>query len=260
MRADHVSDIQERQPHLRRDVVGDRLRERVGHVPFAQPRLQVVVEPPRGPHRRHEHLMAPRIEQDPLQLRDVRQDEGDQRLPRPRLDVALQGGDGRLVLFDELGDDGQIGLDRGWWARQRGTAGRADGTLVRQRRDEVAAFEDGLQRIADQRIALPKDLQDGGAARWRSQALGDIDEQTPASLVHRGEGRQLEQGEPQGLHGVGHHLLMADGDVDVVLLVAGRGDGEQCGDRPALDDLETVIDQAPFDVLGVTEVRFDPPS
>jgi hypothetical protein len=37
-------------------------------------------------------------------------------------------------------------------------------------------------------------------------------------------------------------------------------DGEQCGDRPALDDLEAVVDQAPFDVLGAAEVRFDPPS
>ena len=53
---------------------------------------------------------------------------------------------------------------------------------------------------------------------------------------------------------------MTDGDVDVVLSVAGRGDGEQRGDRPALDDLEPIVDQAPFDVLGVAEVRFDPPA
>jgi hypothetical protein len=53
---------------------------------------------------------------------------------------------------------------------------------------------------------------------------------------------------------------MADGDIDVVLPVAGLGDGEQRGDRPALDDLEAVVDQAPFDVLGAAEVRFDPPA
>ena len=53
---------------------------------------------------------------------------------------------------------------------------------------------------------------------------------------------------------------MTDGHVDVVLLVTGHGDGEQRGDRPALDDLEAVIDQAPFDVLGQAEVRFDPAS
>jgi hypothetical protein len=43
-------------------------------------------------------------------------------------------------------------------------------------------------------------------------------------------------------------------------LIAGGGDGEQRGDRPALDDLEPIVDQAPFDVLGVAEVRFDPPA
>ena len=139
-------------------------------------------------------------------------------------------------------------------------AGRPAGTLVRERRDEVAAFEDGLQRVPDQRIGFPQGLQEAGAARWRRQVRGDVDEQPPAGLVHRPGGRQLPEGEPQGLHGVGHHLLMTDGDVDVVLLVAGRGDGEQRGDRPALDDLEAVIDQAPFDVLGAAEVRFDPPS
>ena len=42
--------------------------------------------------------------------------------------------------------------------------------------------------------------------------------------------------------------------------VAGSGDGEQRGDRPALDDLEFIIDQAPFDVLGTAEVSFDPSS
>ena len=90
MRADHVRDVQERQPHLRRDVVGDGLRERVGRVLLAQPRLQLLVEPPRGLHRRHEHLMALRIEQDPLQLLDVRQDEVEQRRSGLRPDVALQ--------------------------------------------------------------------------------------------------------------------------------------------------------------------------
>ena len=46
----------------------------------------------------------------------------------------------------------------------------------------------------------------------------------------------------------------------MVLSVADLGDREQRGDRPALDDLEVVVDQAPFDVLGAAEVRFDPPA
>ena len=53
---------------------------------------------------------------------------------------------------------------------------------------------------------------------------------------------------------------MTDGDIDVVLPVAGLGNGEQCGDRQALDDLEAIIDQAPFDVLRTAEVRFDQPA
>ena len=42
--------------------------------------------------------------------------------------------------------------------------------------------------------------------------------------------------------------------------VAGCRDGEQRGDRPALDDLDVVVGQAPFDVLRVAEVGFDPPA
>ena len=53
---------------------------------------------------------------------------------------------------------------------------------------------------------------------------------------------------------------MTDGDVDVVLLVAGLGDGEQRGDRPALDDLKVIVDQAPLDVLRAAEVRLDTPA
>jgi hypothetical protein len=53
---------------------------------------------------------------------------------------------------------------------------------------------------------------------------------------------------------------MTDGDVDVVLPVAGRGDGEERGDRPALDELEVIVNQAPLDVLRRAEVRFDPPA
>ena len=46
----------------------------------------------------------------------------------------------------------------------------------------------------------------------------------------------------------------------MLLVIAGRGDREQRGDRPALDDLEAIVDEAPFDVLGAAEVRFDPPA
>jgi hypothetical protein len=47
---------------------------------------------------------------------------------------------------------------------------------------------------------------------------------------------------------------MTDGDVHVVLAIARVRDGEQRRDRPALNDLKVVVDQAPFDVLGAAEV------
>ena len=60
VRADRVRDVEQRQPHLRRDVVRNRLRERVGRVLLAEPRLELLVEPPRGLHRRHDHLHGSR--------------------------------------------------------------------------------------------------------------------------------------------------------------------------------------------------------
>jgi hypothetical protein len=84
------------------------------------------------------------------------------------------------------------------------------GTLVRDRPDEIAACEDGPQRVPDQRIAPPHELQEAGTARRRRQLPGDVDEQPPAGIVHRTSRRQLPDGEPQGFHGVGHHLPMTD--------------------------------------------------
>ena len=261
MRTDRVGDVQERQSHLRRDVVRDGLRERVGGVLLAEQRQQLLVEPRGGIHRRHPHLIAPRIEQEPPQLLDVREDEIEQRSSGSRPDVALQGGDRGLGTLDQLDDDGWIGFDRGWRRRRGGrrAGGWPGGILVRERRNEVTAVEDGLQCVPDQRIALAHDLQEAGSRRWRGEARRDIDEQPPACLDHRRPGRQQEEGEPEGPHRIGHHLAMTDGDVDVVLAVAGLRYREQGGDRPALDDLESIVVKAPFDVLRTAEVRLDPP-
>ena len=46
----------------------------------------------------------------------------------------------------------------------------------------------------------------------------------------------------------------------MVLGVVALGNGEQRGDRPALDDLESAADEAPFDVLRAAEMRLDPPA
>ena len=79
-----------------------------------------------------------------------------------------------------------------------------------ERPDEVAAVQDGLERVPDQRIAFPEELEGDRAHRRRCQPRGDVDEQPPAGFIHPRQGGELEQGQPQGLHGVGHHLPMAD--------------------------------------------------
>jgi hypothetical protein len=119
IRADHIGNILQRQSHLRRDVVRHRERERVGRVLLAQPRLQPFVEPPRGFHRRHEYLVAPRIEQNPLQLLHSGQDELEQRGSGVPADLSFQRRDRRLAVLDQLVDNGGIRLD--WW---RGRGGR----------------------------------------------------------------------------------------------------------------------------------------
>ena len=70
--------------------------------------------------------------------------------PDLRRDVALRTAsiDARLAL-DQLGDDRGIGLDR---RRRAGAGRRAARGLVRDAREEVAAVDDRLQRVADERI------------------------------------------------------------------------------------------------------------
>ena len=63
------------------------------------------------------------------------------------------------------------------------------------------------------------ELQEAGAARRRGQPSGDVDEQATAGLGHGRGGRHLPEREPQGLHRVGHHLLVPDREVDVVVVV-----------------------------------------
>ena len=70
-------------------------------------------------------------------------------------------GDGGLAARDQLGDDGRIGFDRGGPSTRR----RPCGSFVRERRDEVAAVEDGLERVPDERIGFPQGPEEACAAR-----------------------------------------------------------------------------------------------
>ena len=186
VRADHVGDVEQRQPHLRRDVVRGGLRERVGRVLLAEPLLQLLVEPPGGLHPRHDHLDAPRVEQDPP--------AAPRRSSRMKSNSA--GPDFVRMSRSQRGE-GRLGCARSarrrWPGRSRsawrappggGPAGASSGSG----RDEVAAVDDGLQRVPDQRIGPSHSVQEAGAARRRGQPPGDVDEQPPAGLAHRRAG------------------------------------------------------------------------
>ena len=104
--------------------------------------------------------------------------------PGSRPDVALQGGDGGLAALDQLDDDGRIGLDRVGRRGRAAASRRPAGTLVGERRDEVAAFEDGLQRVPDQRIALAHHVQEAGTGRRRSEGgVTSTNRRPPASAM-----------------------------------------------------------------------------
>ena len=55
--------------------------------------------------------------------------------------------------------------------------GAQRGLFVRERRDEVATVEYGLQRVPNQRIGFPQGPEQACPARWRSQHRGDVDEE-----------------------------------------------------------------------------------
>ena len=90
--------------------------------------------------------------------------------------------------------------------------------------------------------------------------VADVDEQTTTGRVHGCRRGQLPERDSEGLHGICHHLLVADGHVHVGAVVGRGGDREQRGDRTALHDVEGAVDQAPLDVLRSPEVRLDPPT
>ena len=152
-------------------------------------------------------------------------------------DVAPQRGDRRLAALDQLGDDGRIGLDR---SRGAARPAAAPAPVVRERRDEVAAVEDGLPaRRGSADRPRPISSRQAGPARRRCRAcwVTSTNSRPPASGIGAGVG-QLPHRQPERLHGVGHHLLVPDGDVDVVARRRRLPGREQRGDRPALDDLE----------------------
>ncbi|MFJ4691803.1 hypothetical protein [Streptomyces sp. NPDC088766] len=98
------------------------------------------------------------------------QQEVEQRRSGLVPDAAFQVGEGRLVAFDQLGDEGRVCREGG-----EGRIGRPGcGLRVRDRRDEVAAVEDGLQRVLHERIGSAGAVEELGPAGGRGEGLGDI--------------------------------------------------------------------------------------
>ncbi len=169
--------------------------------------------------------------------------------------MSLRGVDGGLRLLDQLAHEGWTGLDR-----LRSGGGRAPGGSVRIGQDDISALDERLECIPHQRVGTPGHVQEAGTARRRGKDLRHVHEQASARLGH-GSGRgHLPEREAQGPHGIGHHLLVPYGDVHVALRAFGDGDREEGGDRPALDEPELAVSQAPFDILRPAEVRLDTPT
>jgi len=120
VRAHDVGDVHERQAHLRRDVVGDRLGQHVSGVALAEPLLEVLVQPSRGLHAHHDHLEAARLEYVAPALLEVLENEVEQRRSGLRGDGLPEGGDRGFPVSDELLDDRRVGVDRGGWGNAGG--------------------------------------------------------------------------------------------------------------------------------------------
>ncbi|MNS59869.1 hypothetical protein D3C72_928420 [compost metagenome] len=257
-----IRDVQQRQAHFRGDVVRRGLGEPVGHVLLAQPFQHVVVDPRRRVHARHDRPEIMRVQIVLPRFREVGLDEVEERRPRMRPDILPEGLDRRRHARDLPRDDRRIVVEYRLIVRHRRAlgAGTGFGRLGRSLLDEVPPLEEGHQGVFDERIRLAQHVDDDPALIRRRQVRRDVDEQPAAALIHGAPRRHLEDGPPQWFHRGGHHLAVPDGDEHVLVLVVGLRDGVQGRDRPALDDGEGIVDQAPFDVLGEPEMAFNLPA
>ena len=139
---------------------------------------------------------------------------------------------GGLGARDQLGDEGRVGVDR---RRAAAAGGGAARRLVGDGADE-AAIEDGLQRVAGQRIGLAEDMRG--------------DPRVPPARPGAGSPRRTSGRRPRASSApaVSCQTEIPSGFIGSVIIcggprtrrrgcvVGGRGDREQRRDRPALDD------------------------
>ena len=81
MGSDRVRDVEKIEPHLRGDVVVDRLRERVDDAVVAKPLFKAIVEPPRRVDAGHQGLHALRVRELLLERGKIVSDGVEQCLP-----------------------------------------------------------------------------------------------------------------------------------------------------------------------------------
>ena len=122
----------------------------------------------------------------------------------------------------------------------------AGGLLVHVRqhpRHDVAEASVAQDRVQVDEEPAPRLLQDLALARGRPIADGE---------------ERPERRGPERLHRLGHHLHVAERDVEVESTVARLGRRVERGDGTALDDEERAARAAPLDVLRPAEVSLDP--
>src|SRR3546814_20111820 len=100
---------------------------------------------------------SPRVHEGLPHVGDVVEEQLDDLLARSRGEPLLCGGDARLRLLDQLGDDRWVGVDR----LRRRAGGTRPGSgwprgrrLVGEQGDEVVALDDRLQRVAADRKSV----------------------------------------------------------------------------------------------------------
>src|SRR3546814_12817635 len=111
---------------------------------------------------------SPRVHEGLPHVGDVVEEQLEELLARSREEPLLCGGDARLRLLDQLGDDRWVGVDR-LRRRPRGTrpgSGRPRGRrLVGAQRADCVALDARRQRIADPRLGTPPPLHTTPADR-----------------------------------------------------------------------------------------------
>src|SRR5262249_15251683 len=122
----------------------------------------------------------------------------------------------------------------------------AGGLLVRVRqnpRHDVAEASVAQDRVQVDEEPAPRLLHDLAHARRRPGADWET---------------RPERRGPERLHRLGHHLYVAEREVEVELTVARLGRRLKRGDRSALDDVKLASRVAPLDVLGPAKMSLDP--